>query len=1144
MSQGEAETMKQRLLIRRLFVLVHILTWACDSAKPDPLVPDHDCGHVSQECGLGYMCQTHVHRIDDCLDEPIDVDQNVAIGDHDMGHQLNPCAEQSEGDMIIEGTFGMCRFSDDCIELGEQTRTISVCRQGVMVNEVETQPCERDTDGLIISEGDYAACTFADTCIETGEQLRIISVCRHGAVASEAETQSCERDTDGIVAMLGTFGECGDFTDLCDLSGNQSRINKVCRSGVANEERETQVCEREDPGVVVVDNRAAVCMTDVGGTLELHGGRLIVPAHALDEPTELYIEELEEVPRVIAGLSVFGSVFKAGPMGTRLAVPITISASFDGDRDRAALFIENDFGFQRLGGRVVIDEVEGQVEQLGTFLVADGVDFRLDANRDCAELRMVEGRVQEPSTVALFFIADDCTGHPLVDLQSSDFDILEDDQHLEVDAVRRLLPNDGVQAFVSLVLDLSGSHRDHLDDLIVGASSLVRRLTEDEELEVQVSVEVFAGDPILTRWQAPNLDAQQVLDQLATIRDFTPNDEESTNLNGAIIQALQRLALDTADFRDRNRGGAFTTEHLIVFTHRSDTAGFEDYDTVRERIKASSAEVTVIGLESPDLNTNVLRTLADDVYIAPETSSLRREFQTTAARIAAHLDRAYLLSYCTPKQDGDHTVNVRLADAENRGVVRLSFTATTIAGPGCGEALLDHHCAHKQCGGLGCGFCNDRTSVCNTDDQCQSYCETDPVTSVVDVAHRCDYPNPRGYIQFCEQAISTRCDDTCTDLANDPHNCGRCGFDCGLNVIGLINGEATVGDSCRDTVCQCALGWYGEACDQTRCGDGFVTPDEVCDDGNDNNADACTNACDIGAEPSQGWVQVTALPPSFNETHHSFAFSFGDLGYIVSGSSPDGVRDDFYQYDSLNDMWTELNPFPGPARSFAVGDTWDGKAYFGFGSASGALLRDLWVFDPAESSWTELASCPCEARRHPAMVAQNGEVFVGLGNGSRGNMNDWWVYDIASNTWSQKDDFPALPRHHPYQFGIDEFIYTGFGHGNGIFDDWFRYDTLEETWMEVASLPAEGRVAGTQFSYDGIGYVLSGDGEDHRSMERGEFWAYDPGSNTWDERPPHPDGSRWAPASFIINGEVYIINGMSFRQYVSEIYKYDLHSSP
>ena len=55
--------------------------------------------------------------------------------------------------------------------------------------------------------------------------------------------------------------------------------------------------------------------------------------------------------------------------------------------------------------------------QLGTFLVADGVDYQLGVDRACVQLRTMEGRVQQPSTVALFFTVDDCSGRPLSGLR-------------------------------------------------------------------------------------------------------------------------------------------------------------------------------------------------------------------------------------------------------------------------------------------------------------------------------------------------------------------------------------------------------------------------------------------------------------------------------------------------------------------------------------------------------------------------------------------------------------------------------------------------------------------------------------------------------------------------------------------------------
>ena len=127
-----------------------------------------------------------------------------------------------------------------------------------------TGPCDGQ-DGHVLLTGDYSAGVFGDDCIETGEQTRTVSVCRDGAEVNEVESQACERDTDGTIVVQSDFGACGGFDDLCDLVGQQARVNTVCRDGSANEEPETQVCERDDPGVVIEANRSVVCMTEAGG---------------------------------------------------------------------------------------------------------------------------------------------------------------------------------------------------------------------------------------------------------------------------------------------------------------------------------------------------------------------------------------------------------------------------------------------------------------------------------------------------------------------------------------------------------------------------------------------------------------------------------------------------------------------------------------------------------------------------------------------------------------------------------------------------------------------------------------------------------------------------------------------------------------
>ena len=246
------------------------------------------------------------------------------------------------------------------------------------------------------------------------------------------------------------------------------------------------------------------------------------------------------------------------------------------------------------------------------------------------------------------------------------------------------------------------------------------------------------------------------------------------------------------------------------------------------------------------------------------------------------------------------------------------------------------------------------------------------------------------------------------------------------------------------------------------------------------------------------------------------------------------------------DEWTQKEDFPGPARSFGIGEVYKDKAYFGFGLGAD-IYNDLWVFDPSTDVWIELPSCPCDPRFHPAFTITNDKLIVGMGGSQTGNRNDFWMFDIVTEEWTQIATYPGVVRHHPYQFSIGDYHYAGFGHGASIYDDWNRYDSATDTWTPMADLPGEPRVAGTQFAYNGKGYALSGDGQDHRSMETGEFWEYDPELDSWTELEAHPGTSRWAPASFILNDEVYIINGLTEVPdlgyvEVDEVYKYALKS--
>lgn len=270
---------------------------------------------------------------------------------------------------------------------------------------------------------------------------------------------------------------------------------------------------------------------------------------------------------------------------------------------------------------------------------------------------------------------------------------------------------------------------------------------------------------------------------------------------------------------------------------------------------------------------------------------------------------------------------------------------------------------------------------------------------------------------------------------------------------------------------------------------------------------------------SFGQWEQKADPPFVKD--HGIGFSLGGNGYVLTGGA-DGLvfsaTKAFYKYDPNTDAWQTLPDYPGPSRGYGIGDTWDGKLYFGFGQASnGSLMDDLWTWDPVTNVFTELPSCPCAGRVHPAFVAVDDKVYVGTG-GASGNLDDWWVYDIPSQVWAQRTNIPEA-RHHPYQFALDGEIYVGNGHVTS----WYKFNPSANTWTAVASLGV--RVAGAQFSYDGKGYALSGADNDHNVFSTGEFWEYDPIGDTWTALPPHPGSSRFGPTQFVIDNYIYIAGG-------------------
>lgn len=299
--------------------------------------------------------------------------------------------------------------------------------------------------------------------------------------------------------------------------------------------------------------------------------------------------------------------------------------------------------------------------------------------------------------------------------------------------------------------------------------------------------------------------------------------------------------------------------------------------------------------------------------------------------------------------------------------------------------------------------------------------------------------------------------------------------------------------------------------------------------------------------------------------HHPITFANATHGFLLTGTIQEGQSTasskDFYVYEVATDTWKRLPDFPGVERSFSYGVTLGNYAYIGCGMTGTTLLSDFWRYNMINNQWFELKSFPGYGRRHPAMVAtSNGRIYVGAGDGFNlynqkwENFGDFWEYNIQSNSWLNIQPLPAIARHHPFFFHLGNTVYVGLGHSKVKLGerDWYQLENRQWTRLrDFASygfsgnlVTTEGRVAGTQGSIDlcALGFVLSGDGDDHFTMAEGEFHLYYKNYDAWMSLPPHPGPSRWAPGSFVIGTKVYFTSGLdrSVNAMKSDLWSFDV----
>ena len=443
--------------------------------------------------------------------------------------------------------------------------------------------------------------------------------------------------------------------------------------------------------------------------------------------------------------------------------------------------------------------------------IVDGAaDSDVSSPASCVAINVLEGRTTQPANLAVFFRVDDCNGQPVAGLKDSSFDITEDGQKLSVEAVRTILPSKGLHVFVTLLIDMSSSTGPVLPQLLQPLKNFIDNLMNQKKLPAYVGIELFAGEADTTVLSLPSLDASALITKVNQFNQYTPSDPSSTNLFGAVINALAHIEAAETDFKKRNFGGALATGYVVLYTDGGDTAGRRTQAAALAALAAQSdTKLIVVGLKSADYDEKTLNKLAAGAVVtASDPAGLDASFSALADRIAAGLQGVYLLGYCSPKRAGQHTVAISVAGATSTGSAGYSFDADGFT-EGCSISTFQQACTGKDCGGLVCGACDDRKDQCDQgSDKCLDFCTVLKACATI--------TNPQGYAQTCPGcATGFVCDQTShacacgsgTRLCDD----GQCHQCCG-------DPDCQIGQWCVNGACVCKPACSGRVCGDDGCG--------------------------------------------------------------------------------------------------------------------------------------------------------------------------------------------------------------------------------------------------------------------------------------------------------------------------------------
>jgi N-acetylneuraminic acid mutarotase len=270
--------------------------------------------------------------------------------------------------------------------------------------------------------------------------------------------------------------------------------------------------------------------------------------------------------------------------------------------------------------------------------------------------------------------------------------------------------------------------------------------------------------------------------------------------------------------------------------------------------------------------------------------------------------------------------------------------------------------------------------------------------------------------------------------------------------------------------------------------------------------------------PTNTWSQLPAFPGP--DRYGATAFVLNNKGYVATGGNDFGYLDDLWQYDPVAGTWQQKTGLPAlsvqhenqrrEAYSFVI----NGRAYLGGGdgwvfgpnSTTNYAFIDLWEYNPLNDHWTQKADVPDFGKDLSIGVAVNGKGYVGLGCDVSQTVNrqSFWEYDPITNSWAPKTDFPSPASTDCSAFVLDSTIYVVGGvklTPVALSSQVYKYDVPTDTWTQIASFNG-GSIAGAFTACNGSSAFV-GTGYNSNIVPVNKVWEFSLPTNVNDGNVAH-----------------------------------------